>query len=37
MPPSIGSVIDPDMTVPDRSGRPMPIVNGGKPIRDILA
>lgn len=29
--------IDPDMTVPDRSGRPMPIANGGRPIQDILA
>jgi hypothetical protein len=29
--------IDPDMTVPDRGGRPMPIANGGKPIHDILA
>jgi hypothetical protein len=29
--------IDPDMTVPDRSGRPMPVSNGGKPIREVLA
>ena len=29
--------INPDSTVPDRSGRPMPIANGGKPIREILA
>jgi hypothetical protein len=28
--------IDPDMTLPDRAGRPMPIANGGRPIRDIL-
>jgi hypothetical protein len=28
--------IDPDMTVPDRSGRPVPIAQGGRPIRDIL-
>jgi hypothetical protein len=28
--------IDPEMTVPDRSGRPMPIANGGHAIRDIL-
>ena len=29
--------IDPDTTVPDRAGRPVPIANGGQPIRDILA
>ena len=29
--------IDPDMTVNDRAGRPVPVANGGKPIRDILA
>lgn len=29
--------IDPDMTVPDRTGRPIPIANGGHSIRDILA
>src|SRR5581483_8010239 len=29
--------IDPEMTVQDRSGRPHPIANGGKPIREILA
>jgi hypothetical protein len=29
--------IDPDMTVPDRSGRPVPISHGGRPIREILA
>ncbi len=29
--------IDPDMTVPDRTGRPVPIAHGGQPIRDILA
>lgn len=29
--------IDPDMTVPDRAGRPIPISHGGRPIREILA
>jgi hypothetical protein len=29
--------IDPDMTVPDRSGRPVAISQGGEPIREILA
>src|SRR5262249_31478221 len=29
--------IDPDMPVYDRSGRPVPVAQGGKPIRDILA
>jgi len=29
--------IDPDMTVPDRAGRPMPISQGGRPIRELLA
>ncbi len=29
--------IDPEMTVPDRTGRPIPIANGGHAIRDILA
>ena len=29
--------IDPDMTVPDRTGRPAPVSGGGQPIRDILA
>jgi hypothetical protein len=28
--------IDPDMTVPDRAGRPVPISHGGQPIREIL-
>ena len=28
--------IDPEMTVPDRSGRPVPVANGGSLIRDIL-
>jgi uncharacterized protein (DUF1501 family) len=28
--------IDPEMTVPDRSGRPVPIAQGGQPIRNIL-
>ena len=29
--------IDPDMTVPDRAGRPVPVAHGGRPIRDTLA
>jgi hypothetical protein len=29
--------IDPDMTVPDRAGRPVAIHQGGEPIREILA
>jgi hypothetical protein len=29
--------IDPEMTVPDRAGRPVPIAHGGKPIHEILA
>ena len=29
--------IDPEMTVLDRTDRPMPIANGGSPIREILA
>jgi len=29
--------IDPEMTVPDRAGRPVPIAHGGEPIREILA
>jgi hypothetical protein len=29
--------IDPDMTVPDRSGRPIAISHGGQPLREILA
>jgi hypothetical protein len=29
--------IEPDMTVPDRSGRPVAISQGGEPIREILA
>jgi hypothetical protein len=28
--------IDPEMTVPERGGRPVPVGQGGKPIRDIL-
>ncbi|MBI3462619.1 MAG: DUF1501 domain-containing protein [Planctomycetes bacterium] len=28
--------IDPDMLVPDRSGRPHPVANGGRLIREIL-
>jgi hypothetical protein len=28
--------IDPDMAVPDRSGRPVPISHGGRPIREVL-
>jgi hypothetical protein len=29
--------IDPDLTVNDRTGRPVPIAQGAKPIREILA
>jgi uncharacterized protein DUF1501 len=29
--------IDPHTTVPDRTGRPVPISHGGEPIREILA
>jgi hypothetical protein len=29
--------IDPDTTIPDRTGRPTAINNGGQPIKDILA
>jgi len=29
--------IDPDMTVPDRAGRPVPVAQGGQPIREILS
>lgn len=29
--------IDPDMTVPDRSGRPIPIAHGGEAIRGVIA
>ena len=29
--------IDPELTVPDRGGRPLPVAHGGQPIRDILA
>jgi hypothetical protein len=28
--------IDPDMTVPDRAGRPVPVAHGGRAIREIL-
>ena len=28
--------IDPDMTVPDRLGRPVPIAHGGEPIRGVI-
>ena len=28
--------IDPEMPVHDRAGRPVPIAQGGQPIRDIL-
>src|SRR5262249_26324473 len=27
--------IDPEMTVPDRGGRPVPVAQGGRPIREI--
>lgn len=29
--------IDPHLMVPDRSGRPLPVANGGRAIREILA
>jgi arylsulfatase A-like enzyme len=29
--------IDPEMTVNDRGGKPIPVAHGGKPIREILA
>ncbi len=29
--------IDPDTTVPDRSGRPVPIAHGGRPVQGVLA
>jgi hypothetical protein len=29
--------IDPEMTVPDRSGRPVPIAHGGRPIKGVIA
>jgi arylsulfatase A-like enzyme len=29
--------IDPHLTVPDRSGRPVPASHGGRPVREILA
>ena len=29
--------IDPEMTVRDRGGRPVPVANGGQPLRAILA
>ena len=29
--------IDPEMMVPDRTGRPVGIAQGGKPIADIMA
>ena len=29
--------IDPEMTVPDRAGRPVPVAQGGNAIREILA
>lgn len=29
--------IDPESTVPDREGRPVPLAQGGQPIREILA
>ncbi len=29
--------IDPDRTIPDHSGRPIPLAQGGRPIREILA
>jgi len=29
--------IDPDLPVQDRSGRPHPVANGGRPIHEVLA
>ncbi len=29
--------IDPEMTLPDKTGRPVPIAHGGRPVQDILA
>jgi hypothetical protein len=29
--------IDPDLAVPDRAGRPVPVSHGGRPIRELLA
>jgi len=29
--------IDPEMTVPDRAGRPFPVAHGGRPVEGILA
>jgi hypothetical protein len=29
--------IDPEMTVVDRTGRPVPIAHGGEPVGEILA
>jgi len=29
--------IDPCLTVPDRSGRPVPIAHGGEPLRGVIA
>jgi hypothetical protein len=29
--------IDPEMMVPDKTGRPVPISQGGRPIAGILA
>jgi hypothetical protein len=29
--------INPEMTVPDRAGRPVPIAQGGHPLREVLA
>jgi uncharacterized protein (DUF1501 family) len=29
--------IDPEMTVQDRAGRPLPVAHGGRPIREIMA
>ena len=29
--------IDPYLTVPDRSGRPVPIAHGGEPIADLIS
>ena len=29
--------VNPELTVPDLTGRPVPIAHGGEPVREILA
>jgi len=29
--------IDPELALPDRAGRPVPVAHGGQPVRDVLA